>query len=72
MMGSRSVTFMPRAVIFPLHGLTAGARFGIWDPMSTESSCLFACRTRGTGTGMPGFGMMTIITITTRFRGASG
>jgi hypothetical protein len=40
--------------------------------MSTESSCLSACRTRGRGTGMPGFGMMTIITITTRFRGASG
>jgi len=41
--------------------------------MLTESLCLSARRLRGLGTGMPGFGtMMTIITITTRSRGASG
>jgi hypothetical protein len=40
--------------------------------MSTESPRLSARRLCGRGTGMSGFGMMTIITITTRFRGASG
>jgi hypothetical protein len=53
--------------------LTVQADCGNWDPVTTESSCLSDRRLCGRGTGMPGFGMMmTIITITTRFRGASG
>jgi hypothetical protein len=66
------VALLPRFAFLPVRGLTQFNRCVIWDPMLSESAFLSARRFRGLGTGTTGFGTMTIITITTRLRGASG
>ncbi len=45
----------------------------LWDPMLRSAACMFNHSVPGIDVGARGFGMITtIITTTTRFRGASG